>query len=407
MSVSDLDHMLDASCVVSCLGFQSSVFSSNLQTGTPWCGRTDTHRIGLCLTRSFTAFCIISYLCAVTTVVPQVMLPLVAELAPASKRAMALSIVTSGNLLGIVTARILSGIVTNYTSWRNIYWIALGLQYLVLTALFLWMPDYPSSNPAGLNYLKMIGGIMLLYGRHAVLVQAALISYCISAAYTCFWTTLTFLLADPPYHYSSEVIGLFGLIGIAGIVMGPFYARFIIQPFAPLFSCIVGLLATLTGVAVGTYTGTFTVAGPILQAFSLDMGFQITQVANRASIAAIEPNARNRVNTAFMLLTFTGQMTGTSAGANLYTRGGWRVSGSLSVGLLALTLLICVVRGPFEDGWFGWTGGWDIRKQNLAEAVAGPDVHVDLDVDVAEVDVERGPGTDREERQRKRSDEEK
>ncbi len=300
------------------------------------------------------------------------MLPLVAELAPPTQRAMALSIVTSGNLLGIVVARILSGVVTNYTSWRNIYWIALALQYCVFIALWLFMPDYPSSNPDGLNYFKMIGGIILLYRKHAVLVQAGLISYCVSACFTSYWTTLTFLLADAPYHYSPVVIGLFGLIGIAGIGLGPLYAKFLIQPFAPMFSCLFGLVANLTGVVVGTYTGEHSVAGPIIQAFTLDMGLQITQVANRAAISSIEPNARNRVNTAVMLLTFTGQLTGTSAGAKLYERGGWIASGSLSVAFIGLTFLICLARGPYEQGWIGWTGGWDVRKKNLAEATSGP-----------------------------------
>jgi len=49
------------------------------------------------------------------------MLPLVAELSPPEKRAYNISIVSGGPTLGILLARILSGVVTNYTSWRNIY----------------------------------------------------------------------------------------------------------------------------------------------------------------------------------------------------------------------------------------------------------------------------------------------
>ena len=57
------------------------------------------------------------------------MLPLVGGLAPAHRRATALSVVVSGVFLGILIARVLSGVVTEYTSWRNVYWLALGLQY--------------------------------------------------------------------------------------------------------------------------------------------------------------------------------------------------------------------------------------------------------------------------------------
>ena len=293
------------------------------------------------------------------------MLPLVGELAPPSKRAVSLSIVVSGTLLGIVIARILSGVVTNYTSWRNIYWIALGLNYGIWSLLWLFMPDYPSSNPNGLNYFRMLWSIILLCRRHAVLVYAGLVSFCTSAAFTSYWTTLTFLLADPPYNYNSVYIGLFGLIGIGGMFLGPMYAKYLIEPYVPWFAVVVGEFVNVSGVIIGTYTGLHTVAGPIIMAFTLDAGLQITQIANRSAIYGVEPTGRNRVNTAFMLCTFLGQLTGTSAGNKLYERGGWIASGSLSVGIVGLTFILCAIRGPRESGWYGWSGGFRIRKEGF------------------------------------------
>lgn len=58
------------------------------------------------------------------------MLPLVGDLAPAHRRASSISIVVSGLSLGLLVARVLSGVVANFTAWRNIYWLALGAQYL-------------------------------------------------------------------------------------------------------------------------------------------------------------------------------------------------------------------------------------------------------------------------------------
>ena len=330
---------------------------------------TSSMWIGLCVTNNFNVFQAISFITAITTVTPQMMLPLVGDLAPPHKRAMALSIVTSGNLLGVLLARILSGIVTQYTSWRNIYWMALGLQYLIFSLLWLFMPDYPSTNPDGINYFKMLWSIVMLCKKYPVLVQAGLVSYCASACFTSFWTTLTFLLAGAPYYYDSLIIGLFALIGLAGMALGPVYAKILIQKFVPLFSVAVGELINITGVIIGTYTGRFTVAGPVLQALGLDAGMQITQIANRSAIYAIEPKGRNRVNTAFMLMTFMGQLTGTSAGNKLYAQGGWIASGSLSVAFIAFSFVVCAVRGPHvsEQTWFGWSGGYSIRKGVITE----------------------------------------
>ncbi len=324
------------------------------------------HRIVLCLTTNFSVFLAFSFITSITTVTPQIMLPLVGELAPPHKRAFSLSIVVSGNLLGIVIARILSGVVTNYTNWRNIYWIALGLNYTIWGLLWLFMPDYPSSNPDGLNYFKMLWSILLLLKNNAVLLYAGLVSFCTSAAFMSYWTTLTFLLADPPYSYSPVVIGLFGLIGLAGMLLGPLYAKLFIEKMAPWYAVIFGELVNLIGVIIGTYVGTHSVAGPVIEAFTLDAGLQITQIANRQAIYAVAPKGRNRVNTAFMLMTFLGQLTGTSAGNKLYNEGGWVVSGSMSVGIVAFTFILCALRGPWEEGWFGWGGGFTMLKKTRA-----------------------------------------
>ena len=77
----------------------------------------------------------------------------------------------------------------------------------------------------------------------------------------------------------------------------------------------------------------------------------------------MEPKGRSRVNTVFMVATFCGQLVGTSVGSNLYDRGGWIASGSYSMGSIGAALVVCLLRGPWETHWFGWRGGWNIRKK--------------------------------------------
>ncbi|KAL1911089.1 hypothetical protein Sste5344_002887 [Sporothrix stenoceras] len=350
--------------------------------------------IGLCVTHSFTAFAGLSFICGFTTVTPQLMLPLVGDLAPPHRRATALAIVVSGLSLGMMVARLLAGVVANYTSWRNIYWFSFGAQAAVFFSLFFFMPDYPTKNARReendvdridsrgntvakrstlrnvLHYCKVLyGGIAVLIFRHPPLLQACLIVFCLSAVFTSYWTTLSFLLASPPYVYPSYAIGLFGLIGIVVICLGPFYGRFVIERIVAVVAVLFGTVIELVGVSIGVGIGTFCIAGPVLQAILVDFGNQASNIALRASIYGLAPKSQNRVNAAYMIASFVGQLTGTSAGNRLYAMGGWRYSGALSIGLLLFPIIVCVARGPREKGWLGWHGGWSIRKDRAPKAV--------------------------------------
>ncbi|KAF2432327.1 MFS general substrate transporter [Tothia fuscella] len=329
---------------------------------------TATSWIGLCVTKSFAAFSAISFITGFTTVTPQLMLPLVGDLAPPHRRAAALSVVVSGMTLGILLARVLSGVLADYTSWRNNYWMACGLQYLIFFLLWLFMPDYPSTNPGGLNYFKMLWSILVMLTKFPVLIQSCILAFLTAATFTNFWTTLTFLLAGPPYNYPPLPIGLFGLIGILSMFFSPIYARLVMDKFVPWISVFVGETMVLVAVVIGTYTGQFTIAGPVIQAIVHDAGLITAAIANRSTIYSLAPKGRNRVNTAFMLATFCGQLTGTAAGNHVYASGGWIHSGSLSVGLIVGAFLFLFSRGPYESGWVGWRGGYSMKKKDKNSA---------------------------------------
>jgi hypothetical protein len=90
----------------------------------------------------------------------------------------------------------------------------------------------------------------------------------------------------------------------------------------------------------------------------------IVQISNRMAIHAVEPQGRNRVNTAFVSVMYLGQLTGTKAGNEVYEKyGGWIASGSLSVAVIAFSYLIIALRGPHEQGWIGWGGGWGLKPK--------------------------------------------
>ncbi|KAL4928162.1 MFS transporter [Aspergillus undulatus] len=322
---------------------------------------TATMWLGLCFTDDFKVFLALSFLTSVTTVTPQIMLPLVGDLSPPHRRATSISIVSSGLVLGLLFARLLSGIIAANTHWRTVYWLSLGLQYLIFILLYLFMPDYPSTN-TDISYFKILSSILVLFTKHPVLVQATTMGFLCASTFTSFWTTLTFLLSGSPYHYTTLQIGLFSIAGLSPMIFNPIFSRYIIDKYINQFSITISLLTAISGIAVGAYTGEKTVAGPIIHAALLDFGNQATMIANRAAIYAVAPKARNRVNTGYMVGCFVGQLVGTAVGNRVYAVKGWEISGTVSLCCEVAALGIGLLRGPREQGWVGWRRGVFFRK---------------------------------------------
>ena len=158
--------------------------------------------IGLAVTRNLIVFETLSYLVGVVTVTPQILLPLAADLAPDKKRAAAISVVLSGLLFGILLARVFAGIIAEFTSWRVVYYFAVGVQALVLVGSYWVLPDYPSKNK-DLTYWNILWTMAKFSVTEPILIQASLVNLASSACFSNFWVTLTFLLGGPPYHYST------------------------------------------------------------------------------------------------------------------------------------------------------------------------------------------------------------
>ncbi|KAI1073715.1 MFS general substrate transporter [Whalleya microplaca] len=315
--------------------------------------------LGCTLTHSFPAFLGMSFLVGLLTVTPQLMFPLTVQYAPQRHRATMISVVMSGIVFGILVARLLSGVITQYISWRNVFWMSFGLQVLIWLLLFFFMPDYPVLRP-GTSYPRILLKIIQLPFLKPDLTQEAFIAFLTMGMFTSFWTTLTFQLADV-FQLSTLVIGLFALIGISPAFLNPVISRLLTARLHPHGTLIIAHLVSLAAICIGTFVGTFSLAGPVIWAFFGDLGINTIIVANRVAIANVDPKAQNAVNSVYMVFTFCGQLFGTAAGNALYARGGWTHSGALNIAQMIAGLILIALRGPHEKRWVGWRGGWDLR----------------------------------------------
>lgn len=142
---------------------------------------------GVAFTKSFVAFEVISFFIGVATCVPQILIPLAADLAPPQRRATAISIVVSGLLLGILIARVISGLVAQFVSWRVVFYLAIGLQGIIFALLYFLLPDFPAVHNEGVTYWRILLSMAKFAVTEPLLIQASLVCFASMACFTNFW----------------------------------------------------------------------------------------------------------------------------------------------------------------------------------------------------------------------------
>jgi predicted MFS family arabinose efflux permease len=272
-----------------------------------------------------------STIVGITTIVPQITVPFAAVLAPPEVRGKVVGTVMSGLLVGILLARTVSGFVGAELGWRAMYWIASGVMLLLAIVLVRVLPK---SQPAVvLTYRQLMRSMLHLLGE-PVLQEAAITGAMAFGAFSVFWSTLIFLLEQPPYRYGSEVAGLFGLIGVVGAAAAPIAGK-LADKRSPRIAVVLGLMITALSFGVFWFWRTQLwglIAGVIL----LDMGVQVVTVSNQAAIYKLPEATHSRLNALFITFYFVGGALGSYLGAYAWTVWGW--NGVCAAGLLLLSI---------------------------------------------------------------------
>jgi predicted MFS family arabinose efflux permease len=272
------------------------------------------------------------------SVAGQVMVPFAADLAPEERRGRVVARIMTGLLLGILLARTVSGLVAQLAGWRAIYWISAGLMVLFAAVLGRALPA--EGKRPHLSYPHLVGSSLRLLADEPALRRRAWHGAMAFAAFSVLWTSLAFLLSAAPYHYSNLVIGLFGLVGVAGVAAANLAGKLADVNRTAITTAGAGVLLTLSFVVLGA--GTTSVAAVIVGIIVLDIGTQGMQITNQAVIYALRPDARSRINSAYMFCYFVGGAVGSVTAGIVFSADKWTgvclLGGGFGVATLAMTL---------------------------------------------------------------------
>lgn len=158
---------------------------------------------------------------------------------------LAVGIYISGNSLGGIAGRLISGTTASAWGWEASFLVT-GCLSLVILAVFAWMLP-PSRrftpkplHPAGLA--RDLGGHL----RNPVILLACLVGGLNFLVFINLYSYITYLLSAPPYHLSSFWLGLLFLTYLSGTLTAGISGRLVRGRSQPL-AMAAGLLILMTG----------------------------------------------------------------------------------------------------------------------------------------------------------------
>ena len=275
---------------------------------------------------------IASLLIGITSIVPQLILPLAASLSAPEERGKVVGTIMSGLLVGILLSRTLSGFIGDIFGWRAMFWIASGL---CLILFFIIRKQFPYNKPVFKgSYKQLIGSLFTLIKEQPLLREATLINVFSFAQFGAFWTTMVLLLSEEPFNFTSTTIGLFGIIGASGALAAPLVGK-LSDKGSSRIAVGYGCMLIAFSFVIFYFSGS-SVIGIVLGIVFIDIGMQGVHISNQTRVYSILPDARNRMNTVFMSFSFLGTAAGSAFGLFLWRFGGWH---AVTLGCLVLSAL--------------------------------------------------------------------
>ncbi|MCY7905748.1 MFS transporter [Bacillus inaquosorum] len=293
--------------------------------------------VGVCsaasaLAVSFSWLAVTNLLLGFFTIIPQILVPFAAGLANDKNRGKVLGNVAIGLVCGILGARVVSGAIDAQYGWRVMYWIACAAAVIIMLIIRFCFPKSKGTHAVG--YGKLISSLFPLLIKEKALRKACVNQGFMFGAFSLFWTTLVFMVSEPPFSFGSQTAGTIGLVGIGGAFATSLIGRIIDQKGAAFANKLCMSFTLLSFVLL--MAGRTSMLVIVLGALFITMGIQANQVACQAEIFQLSADMRSRLNGIFMVSTFLGGALGSYAGGAVWMLFHWNgvcILGMIMIGI--------------------------------------------------------------------------
>ncbi len=259
-----------------------------------------------------------SLLMGACSVIPQFFMPIAGQYSEPQNKSRNMGYVLSGLLVGVLAARVISGLVGEWLGWRAMFYISAAIMVACLVLTLKVMPAM-QSNFTG-SYGQLMRSVLHIVATQRPIRINSMRGGFAFGSFLAVWSCLAFHLARD-FGAGSDVVGLLGLCGLVGAVAASGVGKWVPRYGVWRFS-LAGAALQLAGWAVAWLFGN-TYAGLVVTVIVVDVGLQYQQLSNQSDCLQRLPQASNRANTIFMTSYFVGGALGTFLAGCGWEAGYW------------------------------------------------------------------------------------
>lgn len=289
--------------------------------------------------KSATLFLATSLFIGLGSVAAQVLVPYAAHLSPEATRGRNVGNVMSGLLLGIMLARPISSVMTEFMGWRAIFVFSAAIIFVLALLLLKLLPTRQPMTTT--QYPTLLKSMLQLLKTTPVLQRRAFYHFCVFGTFSLFWTTVPMLLTSPIFHFSQKEVALFALVGVSGAVAAPVAGRLADKGWVrPATGLALALVIISVMLPLMIQSGSmFALVTLVVSAILLDMGVSANLVLGQRAIFSLGAEFRSRLNGLYMAIFFGGGAIGSAIGAWAYAMGGWKAAILIGIALPTIAMV--------------------------------------------------------------------
>ncbi|KXS15722.1 MFS general substrate transporter [Gonapodya prolifera JEL478] len=269
------------------------------------------------------------------TAVNDLIKPFAMSLSTKDQSGQVLGIILGGFYLGMMIARVLSGIIGQYWAWQGLFLVHTGVQVATIILLWFTLPrrtqvaDHSTTRQKLVAYVTNVAKVITQFFSLPALRNACLMTFFGFVQLNSYLVAVSFLLTSPVYGYKTSIVGYLAFASIITTLQSPNTGRLAdrIGPYniVPL-GFVVSLLAWTLLITAGQRHIVAIIVGGVL----IDLGNQFNhmpqnlRVFRHTQLPGLE-SAGSRLNATYMIFVFAGGSLGSVVGSNTWSRGGWNL----------------------------------------------------------------------------------